>query len=230
MRQDAGGAWRLPGGMSAMDDHQEAEPVGATDRKSSAERMAETHARLLDAVLDTLADRGYAGTTTNEIARRSGLTRGAQLHHFGTKERMIVAAVEHLSARTNAADISAALEHLPEGQDRLRTVLEIMSQLSLGALPAAYVELWVASRTHPELVDALRDSDVVARDAVRSLFGDDILERAGREFDDLLDLTLYALRGMALDAHLASDDELRARVELILGMADYLEQALEAKD
>jgi AcrR family transcriptional regulator len=217
-----------PGVTPGESERAAAEPVGPADRKSPAQRMAETRARLLDAVLDTLAECGYAATSTNEVARRSGLTRGAQLHHFGTKDQMIVAAVEHLSARTNAADIAAALERLPEGQDRLRTVLEIMSQLSLGALPAAYVELWVASRTHSELVDALRDSDVVARDAVRSLFGDDILGRAGPEFDDLLDLVLYALRGMALDAHLASDDERRARVELILGMAKYLEQALQA--
>jgi AcrR family transcriptional regulator len=211
-------------------DDEQAEPAAPTPRKSPAERLADTRARLLDAVIESLAECGYAETSTSEVARRSGLTRGAQLHHFGTKDQMMVAAVEHLSGRTNAADIVAALEHLPAGQDRLRTALEIMSQLSLGALPAAYVELWVASRTHRELVDALRASDVVARDAVRSLFGDDILGRAGQEFDALLDLTLYALRGMALDAHLASDDERRARVELILGMAHYLEHALETKD
>src|SRR4051812_24385881 len=65
--------------------------------RDTAEQLAETRARLLDAVLETLAECGYAATTTNEVARRSGLTRGAQLHHFGTKEQMIIAAVEHLN-------------------------------------------------------------------------------------------------------------------------------------
>ena len=121
---------------------------------TAAERMAETRERLLDAVLDTLAERGYAATSTTEIARRPGLTRGAQLHHFGTKDQMMVAAVEHLAGRIQAVDVEAGLAHVP-GPDRVRTALAIMSQLFTGALPDAYVELWVASRTHPELADAL---------------------------------------------------------------------------
>jgi AcrR family transcriptional regulator len=209
--------------------HQAAGEGGAgTDRRSAAEKMAETRARLLDAVLETLAERGYAGTSTTEVARRSGLTRGAQLHHFGTKDQMMVAAVEHLAGRIQAVDVEAGLAHVPSG-DRVRTALAIMSQLFAGALPDAYVELWVASRTHPELADALRRSDEAARDAVRALFGPELLERAGPELDRLLDLTMYAIRGMALDAHLATADQRQERVELILGLAPALEQALETE-
>src|SRR5215470_13779729 len=181
-------------------------------RNTAAERMAETRARLLDAVLDTLAERGYAGTSTTEVAKRSGLTRGAQLHHFGTKDQMMVAAVEHLAARIQAVDVETALADVP-AEDRIPMALAIMSQLFAGPLPDAYVELWVASRTHPELADALRRSDEAARDAVRALFGPELLERAGPEFDGLLDLTMYAIRGMALDAHLATADDRQARVE-----------------
>jgi hypothetical protein len=117
---------------------------------------------------------------------------------------------------------------VPSGE-RVRTALAIMSQLFAGALPDAYVELWVASRTHPELADALRRSDEAARDAVRALFGPELLERAGPELDRLLDLTMYAIRGMALDAHLATADQRQERVELILGLAPALEQALETE-
>src|SRR4051794_25521706 len=92
-------------------------------RKSAAERLAETRARLLDAVVDTLAEHGYAATTTTEVARRSGLTRGAQLHHFGTKDHMMLAAVEHLTERTDVSGVVALLDQLPSERDRLRTVL-----------------------------------------------------------------------------------------------------------
>lgn len=190
--------------------------------------MAETRERLLDAVLDTLAERGYAGTSTTEVAKRSGLTRGAQLHHFGTKDQMMVAAVEHLATRIQSVDVEAGLAQVPR-EDRVSMALAIMSQLFAGPLPDAYVELWVASRTHPELADALRQSDEAARDAVRALFGDEVLAHAGPEFDGLLDLTMYAIRGMALDAHLATADDRQARVELILGLRPALEQALETE-
>ena len=77
-----------------------------------------------------------------------------------------------------------------------------------------------------ELVDALRDSEVVAREAVRALFGQELLEQATPEFEALLDLTLYALRGMSLDVHLADDGERRVRADLILGLETYFGRTL----
>jgi hypothetical protein len=125
-------------------------------------------------------------------------------------------------------DVIAALDALPAGQDRLEVVVDILSTLFVGQVPAAYVELWAASRTDPTLTDALRAADEVARAAVRALFGEEILARAGAEFDALLDLTLYALRGMALDARLEDGAEIDARRELVRGMTRYLRQALLA--
>jgi AcrR family transcriptional regulator len=195
-------------------------------RKSSEQRLAETRARLLDAVLVTLAERGYAGTSTSEVARRSGLTRGAQLHHFGTKDLMMVAAVNHLERQIKAVDVGAALADVPSGPPRVHVALAIMSKLFAGVLPEAYVQLWVASRSLHDLTEALRAQEVVARHTIRSLFGRELLEGAGPEFEALLDLTLYALRGMSLDAHLTDEAELRARSDLIRGMEPYFEQAL----
>jgi uncharacterized protein YlaN (UPF0358 family) len=92
------------------------------------------------------------------------------------------------------------------------------------------VELWVAARTNPELADVLRDGDVIARDNVRALFGPKILAQAGPAFDGLLDTTMYALRGMAVDAHIATTDERQARRDLITGLEKYLSRMLEAPD
>ena len=190
------------------------------------QRLAETRARLLDAVIESLAERGYAATSTTEVARRSGLTRGAQLHHFGTKERMMVAVVERLSERTNAPEVASALDGVPTA-DRIRISLEVISSLVTGVEPQAYAELWAASRDVPSLAVALRANDEVARAAVLALFGEEILRRAGQRFDERLDLLLYALRGMALDAHDASSDDLQLRKDLVVGMAPLLEAALE---
>ena len=188
-------------------------------------RLAETRARLLDAVIDSLAERGYAATSTTEVARRSGLTRGAQLHHFGTKDRMMVAAVERLRERANAHDVAWAREAVPT-DERIGVALDVLSSLVSGVEPQAYAELWAASRDVPILATALRANDEVARDAVRALFGAEILDRAGPRFDELLDVLLYALRGMALDAHDATADDLQLRRQLVVGMAPLLEAAL----
>jgi AcrR family transcriptional regulator len=193
--------------------------------RSAADRIAETRIRLLDAVIDTLAECGYAGTSTTVVARRSGLTRGAQQYHFGTKDQMMVAVIEYLGESIEAADMDAALGHL-EGRKRVRAALSVMAQMFTGPVPNAYIELWFASRTNPELAAALKNTDFAGHKGVRRLFGDELIERAGPEFDALLDLAMFALRGMALDAHLVGDDELRSRAELIEGLAPMLERAL----
>jgi len=50
-----------------------------------AERSRRTRALLVATARELFAERGYAAVTTEEIVRRSGLTRGALYHHFDGK-------------------------------------------------------------------------------------------------------------------------------------------------
>jgi AcrR family transcriptional regulator len=69
-------------------------PARASERRSHAERTAETRARLIAAVVESIAEVGLARTTAPEIARRAGVTWGAVQHHFGGKEGMLLAVLE----------------------------------------------------------------------------------------------------------------------------------------
>ncbi|MCI0755086.1 TetR/AcrR family transcriptional regulator [Teichococcus vastitatis] len=62
-------------------------------RRSQHERSADTTARLLDATIDLLHDRGFYRMSTPEIAEHAGMSRGALTHHFASKEEIIVAAI-----------------------------------------------------------------------------------------------------------------------------------------
>ena len=53
--------------------------------------------RLLEATVECLVEHGWSGTSTTLVSQRAGVSRGAQLHHFPTKNDLVVAAVEHLS-------------------------------------------------------------------------------------------------------------------------------------
>jgi AcrR family transcriptional regulator len=63
-------------------------------RRSHAERKAETRARLIAAVVESIAAVGLARTTAPEIARRAGVTWGAVQHHFGGKDGMLMAVLD----------------------------------------------------------------------------------------------------------------------------------------
>jgi AcrR family transcriptional regulator len=68
--------------------------AAARPRRSHAERTAETRAKLIAAVVDSIAETGLARTTAPEIARRAGVTWGAVQHHFGGKDGMLVAVLD----------------------------------------------------------------------------------------------------------------------------------------
>jgi AcrR family transcriptional regulator len=52
-----------------------------------------SQAAILAAARAVFAERGYAGGTIREIARRAGVTHGLVMRHFGTKERLLIAAL-----------------------------------------------------------------------------------------------------------------------------------------
>src|SRR5581483_10029359 len=66
--------------------------IGAAERRTQAQRRAASRARLLDAAVDCLAERGYGGTTLPEIVRRAELSNGALWRHFRSKNELLVAA------------------------------------------------------------------------------------------------------------------------------------------
>jgi AcrR family transcriptional regulator len=113
-------------------------------------RSLATRAALLDAAIDCLVERGYAATTTIETARRAGVSRGAQLHHFPTKAQLLATAVEHLFDRRRA-DFLEAFAAIDPRADRLDAALDLLWSMFEGPVFVAWTELWVAARTDPEL-------------------------------------------------------------------------------
>jgi AcrR family transcriptional regulator len=66
----------------------------ARERRSHAERTAETRAKIIAAVVESIAEVGFPRTTASEISRRAGVTWGAVQHHFGGKDGILLAVVE----------------------------------------------------------------------------------------------------------------------------------------
>ncbi|MEV1046860.1 TetR/AcrR family transcriptional regulator [Streptomyces sp. NPDC049916] len=57
-------------------------------------RSEERRAEILRATLEVIAERGYRGATLGAVAERVGLTQQGLLHHFPTKEALLVAVLE----------------------------------------------------------------------------------------------------------------------------------------
>ena len=74
-------------------------PEVARERRSHAERTAETRKKIMAAVVESIAEVGFQRTTAAEIASRAGITWGAVQHHFGGKDGILLAVAEDSFAR-----------------------------------------------------------------------------------------------------------------------------------
>jgi len=186
-------------------------PAGSA-RVPQEERTRLMRARLLEATVDCLVERGFAGTSTTLVSERAGVSRGAQLHHFPTKDALVVAAVEHLTER-RAAELAAAAATLPEGPRRTRAVVQMLGDHFASPVFDAALELWVAARTDEQLLAAVGPLEQrVGRETHRltvELLGADESIDGQRE---LVQATLDLVRGLGLANTITDDTRRRARI------------------
>lgn len=140
-------------------------------RRTQAERTASTRAALLNAAVDSLVERGFARTTTTEVAFRAGVSLGALLHHFPTKSNLLIGAVEHVVTRRQN-EFRASVAGLAPGASRLEAAIDLLWSAFDGPTFRAWVELWVGSRTDPQLSEAVRAMDQRFQEASEEIFQD----------------------------------------------------------
>jgi AcrR family transcriptional regulator len=106
--------------------------VTVTDNRQTRARRPrradgeETRARMLAAVIETIAEKGYYQASSNEIARRAGVTWGTIQHQFGTREQLLLAVMEE---RWHALERSVATAAVRGDtlEERLRSVLDVLA-------------------------------------------------------------------------------------------------------
>jgi AcrR family transcriptional regulator len=155
---------------------------------------------LLDAAVECLGADGYASVTTTEIARRAGVSRGAQLHHFPTKAELLAAAVEHL-LRRRLVEFGEVLAAAAPNLDRLDVAVDVLWTMFEGPAFAVWVELWIASRTDPDLAATMAEVDRRFTDESRLMFIE-VASGLGaydpRQLEMLRDFTFAVMTGVAL--------------------------------
>jgi AcrR family transcriptional regulator len=192
-------------------------------RRTQAERRAATVTALLDATLEELADVGYAGLTTSSVVARAGVTRGAQAHYFATKAELVVAALRHLTERLSDELVSGRGRPAVGERAQYEQILNRLFELNAGPASTALLELFVASRTDPELAEHLHrfDSDVseTLQQTAQAL-GPDFVQRP--DAVALLVTGLATIRGLWLLRAVATERQIRrqwprARDQLLAG-------------
>lgn len=202
-----------------------ADPAGAARpgrtgiRRTQQERSSSTQLRLCQAALDLLVEVGYERLTTAQIARRAGVSKGAQAHHYRSKDDLLVAAYRHLLAQWDQrrSDYERALDDDASMQDLLQNMWrQVFGRPDF----LASLEVMLASRHHPALRERLREllrdwSVERDRNMARIVPLDDPDELA-----TFMQLNICVLRGLAVYEGLAENQDLPRQVlEMWSGLA-----------
>ncbi|MDT0321941.1 TetR/AcrR family transcriptional regulator [Streptomyces millisiae] len=114
--------------------------------------------RILDIAEQVFAERGYRGGSLNEVAKRSGYTRAGVLHHFPSKEALLLALLDRRDERLHTygdpgdqeEGFSEFLDGMPETVRRIlddRVLVQLAHALTSEAShPDHPAHEWTAKR------------------------------------------------------------------------------------
>lgn len=160
----------------------------------------EVAAAVLDAASDLFAEKGPAATSIREVAARSKVNHGLVFRHFGTKDSLVGAVLDHLATRiTSQVDAQASGAEVEEALIRHAKVVAraILDGYPVGELQSSF----------PTLARLLEE--------VRPNFDDDMDARLAAANIGALQLGWFLFRPFlqgALGLDQVGDDAVRASI------------------
>lgn len=176
-------------------------------RRTQTERSDSMRKRLLSATLESLAEEGYAGSTLSSIVRRAGVSRGAQVHHYPSKDALILDAAGYLMRRAYRV-LGEVLLDIANEDDRLQALLDAAwKEIFDTRMFSAFFELLVASQRDAGLAKALRALNLNTIKTMEIPIAHYFEKRNPSSEDpmEMFKLLVLSFGGIAANAHLASD-------------------------
>lgn len=182
----------------------------------------------MDAVIAILNEKGFSALTNSLIIDKTGVSSGALMHHFPTRQKLLIATVEYAYAKLRAFR-EAELARLEPGLAQYRALIDMSWHTA--RMPAGFAvnEVRIGARSDTRLAAAFRP--VFTRVALE--YGRDIskvVREAGlepnEEIQGLWTATSMAMRSLAIDRKTYATGDVSAKTLLALRT---LREALIAK-
>lgn len=182
-------------------------------KRTQQERTAETRSALVEAAIEVICQQGYDAASTALIAERAGVSRGAILHHFGTRAALMAQVVESVwqSEWQQYEAILASGEVGHRVWDWPTILWNVLGQPS----GLAVLDILQATQSDPELAKSVRPSQIaVEAAALQGMRAD--LGGTEQEALTLMRLMVWAVRGLSFaDRFMPNPSATRSAVELL---------------
>ncbi len=128
--------------------------AASADKKDQPPRTMSRDARrqqLIEATIETLAERGFSRTTLTAVARTAGLSHGLVLFHFETKEKLLAETLAYLGEGYRANWTAALAAAGPDAAQQLNALIEADFDLKVfnQSRLAAWCAFWGEAQSRP---------------------------------------------------------------------------------
>lgn len=170
-------------------------------RVPQAERSARMQRRLAQAAYEVIRDGGYVNFRTAAVARAAGVSQGAQLHHFPTKNSLAEAAIEYAWSQSTD-DSLARIRAFDGGDDILAALMADSQAFFFSDYFRVALDILMAGGNELALRDALVASTLSHRSRVERLWLEKLVEQGFKlpDAEDVLALSMSVARGFAVRA------------------------------
>ena len=115
-------------------------------------------AKLLNAALMVIREKGYSATTLDDLCRQAGVTKGAFFHHFASKEALGVAAADYWSQMTGAFFAAAPYHAHDDPLERVLGYIDFRKSILQGGVPEFTCLAGTMVQETYDTVPAIRDA------------------------------------------------------------------------
>lgn len=174
--------------------------------RKQQERSARTKRALVQATIDLMIERGYSQLTVTEIARRAGVSSGARVHHFTTKNELVLAALRH-SYQESILKGRKSVQRLGQAKNPIRALFVNLMDLYFDPFFLSSLEVVLSARMERALAKRLHQVIGAYHEEIRSVWVDALIQHgfAQDHAATVYAVVLDTVRGMAMTSSWNAD-------------------------
>lgn len=178
-------------------------------RHIQEEKSRQTQARITQATIECILVKGIRDTSTVDVARQAGVSRGALVHHYPSKTSLMQAALEDLLNREVGSVRDMAMR-VKAGELNFDNFLKSLHEHFKGDMYMVTLEYLTNARTDAAIMEVLVPLAARFNDSLERIWEQLVAssEHSSHEKRVALNATLCMMRGMGAQSIWRNDPEL----------------------
>ncbi|WP_018917457.1 TetR/AcrR family transcriptional regulator [Vreelandella zhanjiangensis] len=180
-----------------------------TKRQNQEERSRNTQARVMQATIECVLAKGIRATSTVDVARQAGVSRGALVHHYPSKTLLMQSALEDL-LNQEVENVRQLAVSVQEGNFDFDSLLRVLHEHFKGDLYMVTLEYLTTARTDPDIMKVLIPLAARFNSSLETIWQQLVASsrHTSRQNRVALNATLCMMRGMGAQSIWRDDPEL----------------------